>query len=107
AIHIVVTGAADVDGEILADGEGITGTGGGGAGGSIWLAVGSLDGNGLVSARGGGSQGLAGAGGGGRIAISTTNGNTFSGTLNVDGGTVSSPAANARNGSVGSLVISP
>lgn len=59
--------------------------GGGGAGGSIWLDVGSLAGSGMISANGAGSD-QHGAGGGGRIAIYYAT-NAFTGNVRAYGGT--------------------
>ena len=92
------------------------GSGGGGAGGSVWLDVGTLAGSGYIQAKGGaantgvGSAGngtiYAGGGGGGRVAI-YYNSNTYSGAsanINAFGG--ASNSGTKRNGAAGSLLLS-
>jgi hypothetical protein len=91
-----VAGTLRVDGQLTANGaDGPTGNysaGGGGAGGSLWLTVGTLTGAGSISASGGqgfknygvGAQYTAGGGGGGRIAIEY-GANTMTGTITATG----------------------
>jgi len=71
----VRAGAVELDGVLLAYGEGVpaVAVGGAGAGGSIWITCGSLSGSGRISADGGDSSTAsgAGAGGGGRVVIET------------------------------------
>jgi hypothetical protein len=90
AIHLVVGGTLTVNGQIVANGSGDStapgGAGdheiGGGAGGSIWLTVGTLAGTGTLSAIGGNGDTDfdSGGGGGGRIAVYYGT-STFSGTI--------------------------
>jgi RHS repeat-associated protein len=64
-------------------------SGGGGAGGSIWVTSGSIAGSGAIAANGGNEGNLgcnkSGGGGGGRIAIYYDS-NTFTGTIQARGG---------------------
>ena len=74
AIRLNVTGMLVLDGRISADGGLALAEGsGGGAGGSVWLTVGTLTGAGTISANGGMGSGFGlyggGGGGGGRIAV--------------------------------------
>ena len=72
AIKLTVAGTLTVNGTLSAIGDsgGLYTGNGGGAGGSVWLNVGTLAGSGSISANGGiGDGGSDGAGGGGRIAI--------------------------------------
>jgi hypothetical protein len=62
----MVNGTLTVEGSLTANGDDGQAYSGGGSGGSIYLAVGTLAGSGVVSASGGGGYG---GGGGGRIAI--------------------------------------
>src|ERR1035438_4727774 len=90
AVRLVVGGTLTVNGQIVADGSGdSTAPGGGGdheigggAGGSIWLTVGTLAGAGTLSAIGGGrkEKETRGGGGGGRIAVYYGT-STFSGIM--------------------------
>jgi hypothetical protein len=77
----IVAPTMTLSGSITANG---TGTYQPGSGGSIYLNVDTLSGVGTLSARGGSSS-YAGGSGGGRIAIFSNS--TFSGTVNVQGGT--------------------
>ena len=83
-----------LDGAILANGDGVDSsgpieTGGAGAGGGIYLEVGDLRGGGEIRANGGSSSPavLSGCGGGGRIAIEYGARNLFTGTARAFGGT--------------------
>lgn len=79
-VRIEAGSTATVSGSIRANGQTAPYSGGGGAGGSIWIKAGTLTGstNGLLQASGGSSgHYLGGDGGGGRIAVT--------------GGTVSNP----------------
>lgn len=77
-VRLVVSGVARVDGVIDANGRNALGSGnGGGAGGSIWLTVGSLAGSGNITADGGNAGSDGGGGGGGRIAVVLTEGLDF------------------------------
>ncbi len=63
-------GTLTVNGSVSADGNDGAGFGGGGSGGSIWIAASALAGDGVISANGGNAASLyAGGGGGGRIII--------------------------------------
>ena len=84
------TGTVTITGIINMDGFS-SGSGSGGAGGSIWIIANTLTSSTLnsptISASGGtGSQLLAG-GGGGRISMQTTGTDTYSGNILVAGGT--------------------
>ncbi len=69
AIRLNVSGLLLLDGEITADGTNASGGNcAGGAGGSIYLNVGTITGNGKLTADGGPGN-AGGTGGGGRIAI--------------------------------------
>lgn len=78
-------------------------SGGGGAGGSIWITAGTLTGTGTLSATGGTSgtsPDVRGAGGGGgRIAIESNT--LFSGTLNIAGGDLQDTTSAAPRGTRG------
>jgi hypothetical protein len=80
-------GTLELDGVLSANGASCTnGWGGGGAGGSIWLAVSVLSGHGAIMANGGaGSLPNGGGGGGGRVWIEAQS-NSFSGTISACGG---------------------
>ena len=73
-------------------------SGGGGAGGSIWVDADTLSGSGTVSALGGDAYDLAarigGGGGGGRIVFVARAANTFTGTVSANGGTGSQSGQN-------------
>jgi hypothetical protein len=112
-IKLTVSGSATIDGIVSANGlngEATYEAGGGGAGGSVWLDVGTLDTpgrTGLIRAsggKGGDASYDGGGGGGGRIKIYYTNMTDFLtyGTLTVDGGTAVGTAA---AGGVGTKVL--
>ncbi|MCX6872195.1 MAG: carboxypeptidase-like regulatory domain-containing protein, partial [Verrucomicrobia bacterium] len=89
AVRLSVAGVLTVDGQLSAKGtdgqsNGSYGTGGG-AGGSIYLTVGTLAGTGSISANGGSGPAAGGGGGGGRIAI-YSGAETFTGTPSASGG---------------------
>ncbi|MFC1453197.1 hypothetical protein ACFLSJ_07650, partial [Verrucomicrobiota bacterium] len=96
-----------VDGTIRASGtdgnQGAARAGGGGSGGSIWIAAtGVLGGSGSIEAKGGAGQAnsygnSAGAGGGGRIALYYAS-KTFDGTVTAQGG-----ASAYRDGGAGAI----
>ncbi|MBI3083786.1 MAG: hypothetical protein HYY90_05435, partial [Candidatus Omnitrophica bacterium] len=65
--------------------------GGGGSGGSIWIAAGALTGAGTISANGGRS--LGGGGGGGRIALTAENSSGYAGQITASAGAGGSAAA--------------
>jgi hypothetical protein len=86
AVWIGASGKVTVNGTIRANG----GSGWrdpGGAGGSIYIACASLAGNGSITADGGNdTDGRGGGGGGGRIAIHTSDGTGYNGSLSARGG---------------------
>lgn len=65
--HLTVTGTAEIDGSLLANGDDST-TAGGGSGGSIFVEAGTLQGHGKLKVDGGKST-SGGGGGGGRTAL--------------------------------------
>lgn len=85
-VRLKVLGALQVDGILGADGVAGIGSGysGGGAGGSLYLTVGTLSGRGAITANGGAST-RGGGGGGGRVAVLYGT-NNFIGTLAAYGG---------------------
>lgn len=89
AVRLNINGKLQLDGRISADAApGNASLGGGGAGGSVWLTLGTFAGTGTISANGGngGTPGNGGGGGGGgRIAV-TFNTNLFTGNLTAFGG---------------------
>ncbi len=90
AIRLVVGGRLTVekDGRLSANGSaaGPVNNAGGGAGGSLWLTVGTLSGAGLISVDGGAGEWVDGGGGaGGRLALYFAE-NTFSGSMQAYGG---------------------
>lgn len=101
-LRFTVNGRLTLAGTCTANG--LNGSTGGGAGGSIWLTVGELAGTGGIGANGGSAY--AGGGGGGRIAIYFTT-NSFAGTVTAYGrgsaggaGTIYWKAASASVGTV-------
>ncbi|WP_413578215.1 beta strand repeat-containing protein [Bdellovibrio sp. HCB290] len=99
AVNLTATGTFQIDGSITANGGSGSASGaGGGSGGSIYLQTSVFAGAGSLSALGGNTTG-AGAGGGGRISVAYSTSNTFSGTLNVTGG------SSTRNGGLGSALL--
>lgn len=83
-IRLHVGGVLTVAGQLSANGESTYDSGG--AGGSLYLTVGTLAGGGAISAQGGdASYGLSGGGGGGRIAIYYGS-SVFSGVISAAGG---------------------
>jgi hypothetical protein len=98
AIKLIATGIITIDGRVSADVP--AGTNGGGAGGSIWIAGGTLRGKGRISANGGTSSNTLCQGGGGRIDISGAV-NNFTGTLQANG----SGGTGYRRGTTGSILL--
>jgi hypothetical protein len=98
ALRATVNGRLTMDGLINVNGTPAVHTGGGGgAGGSIWLTVGTLAGNGLITANGGNGILPNGAGGGGgRIAIQFST-NQFAGAIAAYGG------SGTNNGGAGTV----
>jgi hypothetical protein len=92
AIKLVVTDTVTVNGRLSANGQNPGAYGGGGSGGSIWIASGKLVGSGTMSANGGTG------GGGGRMDLSGVT-NNFGGSIEVFGGG-SSGAGRALAGSL-------
>jgi hypothetical protein len=91
ALKITATGTFTVAGTLSSNGlTGLSSVDGAGAGGSLWLIVGTLGGSGTISANGGTSS-SGGGGGGGRIFIQYTT-NNFVGTAQAAAGTGGSPA---------------
>ncbi len=107
AIRITATGSVVVNGKISANGldgqaSGAT-SGGGGAGGSVWIEADSLSGSGLIEARGGSAadvQYQGGGGGGGRVVVLCTASNTFNGTASVAPGITGS----SQDGGIGTII---
>ncbi|MCX6362200.1 MAG: Ig-like domain-containing protein [Armatimonadetes bacterium] len=97
-LRLAVKGDMVVDGSISADGYGAY-QAGGGSGGTLRIACGTVSGTGVISARGGSSTGDwgVGGGGGGRIAIRRAGGAAFAGgTVTAAGGSgQSAPAGGA------------
>jgi hypothetical protein len=99
-IRLQVGGVLTVAGQLRADGESTYDSGG--AGGSVYLTVGTLAGGGTVLAKGGdASYVLSGGGGGGRIAIYYGS-SVFSGVISAAGGLGGSHAS-AHCGGAGTL----
>ena len=101
AVRLTVNGALILNGQLLAHGANPTGDGSGGAGGSLYLTVGTLAGSGTIAANGGNvNRGdLADGGGGGRIAVEYTT-KTFTGTVSAFGG-------NGHYGGAGTIYLKP
>jgi len=87
---IVLNGTIDVSGDGVPLGGPAETSGGGGAGGALWLEVGNLLGSGEISADGGNADGETGSGGGGggRIATHYMSDFGFSADIHAIGGTV-------------------
>lgn len=92
ASSLVLFGRIDASGEGAWDGPEVETPrrGGGGAGGAIWIDVGSLFGTGAILAEGGTGHGPTGSGGGGggRIAIHCLDRGGFAGEVLARGGTL-------------------
>ena len=117
----VTCGLLDLQGDVRADGlagQKVSGTrGAGGAGGSVWLEVGTLSGAGSISASGGPGGGptaggpASGAGGGGRVSLTVKDASAFDlGHVQARGGDGDLPGAPgsvyiAMTGGADSLVI--
>ncbi|MCA9058952.1 MAG: hypothetical protein KDA85_10640, partial [Planctomycetaceae bacterium] len=84
AIVISATGTVTVDGRISADGS--TGSAYRGAGGSVNISTDTLAGSGIIRANGGDSTTNHASGGGGRVSLGSVTTDTFSGTLQANGG---------------------
>ncbi len=85
-VRLTVTGTLLVNGRISSDGAPANIQDfGAGAGGAVWLTVGTLAGSGAITANGGGAKGVGGSGGGGRIALYYTT-NNFAGSIAAQGG---------------------
>ncbi|MBA3709901.1 MAG: Ig-like domain-containing protein, partial [Planctomycetes bacterium] len=84
-VTVTVTGRISADGTVSTDDEGETS----GAGGSIAITAGTLAGNGIIRANGG-IEAVNGIwhqpGGGGRVSLNGVTTDTFTGTLQADGG---------------------
>ncbi len=99
ALHLI-SDELILEGMLSANGDPAPRSGGAGAGGSLWLEVGSLSGGGVLQANGGERYpfGADTSGGGGRISL-TTETSTFSGTIEAVGG------AGVRVGGPGTVVL--
>lgn len=96
ALHLVISGAAVLNGTVRADGDNgadsaAVGVGGGGAGGSIWIKADSISGTPSLSVRGGnvgaGSAiNCAGGGSAGMILVQASNGCSWTPTTHINGG---------------------
>lgn len=86
ALILDVNGTVTVEGTLSAHGARSHYRGGGGSGGSVWIAAAGIRGNGVIAANGGqtGYGGYSGGGGGGRIAFETEQ-NAFAGTMLAQG----------------------
>ncbi len=97
AIRLTINGTLQLNGKLSADGrDGASLHSGGGAGGGIWLTLGSFSGTGVLSANGGRGNGVGGSGSGGRIALYFAT-NSFLGTVSARGG------SNANVGAAGTI----
>ncbi|MCA9311584.1 MAG: hypothetical protein KDA21_10290, partial [Phycisphaerales bacterium] len=112
AIRLTVGGTCLIDGSVEALGGDSNGSqAGAGAGGSIWIACGTLAGSGQIVADGGIGTSQSGGGGGGRIALeyemSTFIGpvSAFGGMGSVDGGAGTVLLDNRTGGGTAMLVI--
>jgi phosphodiesterase/alkaline phosphatase D-like protein len=93
ALKFNITTSVEVNGTLSADGDNArTGTTnkryGAGSGGSIWINGGTLTGSGTISAQGGNADATSssgGGGGGGRISLADTT-DSFTGIIDVSGG---------------------
>ena len=98
AIRLVIAGAFDLDGAVLAEAD--QNGNRTGSGGSIWITTGTLSGTGRVSVASYGAPG-GGAGGGGRIAVLATNGTDHGAvTFSAKGGRSSDGSYRGAAGSV-------
>jgi autotransporter-associated beta strand protein len=105
AIKLVVNNTITVNGRLSADAVWLGSSYSQAAGGSIWIASGTLEGTGQISAKGG-PEGAAvrGGGAGGRIDISGTV-NNFAGDIGAWGGSLSYLASPVVRGQTGSLLL--
>jgi uncharacterized protein (TIGR03382 family) len=106
----LVASTVQVDGNIVARGEGgLANTSAGGSGGAVWISATTFKGSGVISATGGASSGSAGAGGGGRVAVDYAT-STFTGAAEALGGSGANPASAGTvylrsTGTAGNLVV--
>jgi hypothetical protein len=101
AIRLVVGGKLRVDGRLSVNGVAASqvNNSGGGAGGSLWLTVGTLAGTGTISADGGVGEWVDGGGGsGGRVALYYT-ADEFTGSLRAHG------AGGSQRGGAGTVYL--
>jgi hypothetical protein len=107
AVKIAVSGAMNLEGNILARGGAGYGGGygGGSAGGSVWITTENLTGSGLIAVDGGSSNSAsrAGSGSGGRIALYYTEKSGYTGSMTAYGGTVGD--TQAQRGSAGTIYL--
>lgn len=92
-IDLAVTGTAEIDGSLLANGGG-SATTGGASGGTIYIEAGTLQGHGKLSANGGDSS-TGGGGGGGRTALIAPALSDFLGDITTYGGSGTTSAGAA------------
>jgi hypothetical protein len=91
ALRLIVSGSLLLNGEVRVNGgDGGALHSGGGAGGALWMTVGTLTGNGGLTANGGNGNGVGGSGGGGRIAVYYRT-NLFIGVMTARGGAAMNP----------------
>ena len=109
AASLDLSGIIDVSGAGVDDPERFgSGFSGAGAGGGVFLDVGTLSGSGAILARGGSArgsllEGRGGGGGGGRVVIVSVDRAAFSGVLDASGGGVSGPAPATARGAAGTV----
>jgi hypothetical protein len=101
-IQLAVTGTAQVDGAILTNGGRAKGSGGGAAGGTLFMEIGTLKGAGKIEASGGDGdpQGAGISGGGGRIFLRSTNLQLPVANIRAEGGVGSTPAGTGGAGTI-------
>lgn len=111
-ISLTVNGTLTLNGALSVNGiAGLSSSGGGGSGGSVYLFLGTLAGSGNISANGGaGRNPVGGGGGGGRIAV-WYNTNNFVGPITAYGGTGTNAGGagtvymRQRNSNTGTVLI--
>ena len=100
AIRLIVTGTLTNNGIISANGASATGSGDGGAGGSVYVTTSTLAGSGIFTANGGADTNNYGnGGGGGRVAI------YYAGPTSFTGLSTSVAAGGTPSGSVGTVAF--
>jgi len=109
----LTTGMLTLNGNILANGDMVSNSGGssgGGSGGGIYLNIGNLSGTGTISAQGGSVTGSPnsqyfGSGGGGRIAIYYNTNTLPVANIIATGGKSGDGTVAARNGGAGTIYL--